>query len=78
MSSDIISIDTAAAILGIHPQGVRLLMATGRADLGLVVKGKGRNSHNTYRIYRAKLARYVGREPDYVWPEERMVKNGQS
>lgn len=65
--SDIVSIETAAAILGIYPQGVRDQMAAGKLDIGLVIKGKGRN---TYRIYRAKLARYLGREQDYVWPEE--------
>lgn len=70
MSSEIISIDVAAKILGMYPQGVRNLMASGKADLGFVSKAKGRNGHNSYRVYRAKLARYVGREPDYVWPEE--------
>ena len=75
-SSEIITIETAAAILGIRPHGVRILMASGQADLGLVVKGRGRNSHNTYRVYRAKLARYLGRDPDYVWPEEQ--QNGKN
>lgn len=70
MKGEIIPIPIAAKILGIYPQGVRILMASGKADLGLVIKAKGKNGHNSYRVYRAKLAKYVGREPDHVWPEE--------
>lgn len=66
-SSEIIPIQTVAEILGICPQGVRDRMTDGKLNIGLVLKGRGRN---TYRIYRAKLAKYLGREPDYVWPEE--------
>ena len=69
-SSEVISVDVAAMILGIRPQGVRNLMSSGKADLGIVIKGNGRNGHNTYRIYRAKLARHLGRDPDHIWPEE--------
>lgn len=69
-SSEVIPVKTAAAILGIYPQGVRLLMESGKVDLGLVIKSRGKAGNNTYRIYRAKLAKYLGRDPDYVWPEE--------
>lgn len=69
-SSEVIPLKTVAAILGFREQGVRNLMASGKVDLGFVQKGNGRNGHNTYRIYRAKLAKYLGRPPDYVWPEE--------
>ena len=70
-SSEIIPLETAAMILGIRPQGVRILMTSGKVDLGFVIKGNGKNGHNTYKVCRAKLARYMGREPDYVWPEEK-------
>ena len=66
--SDIIPINTAAMILGICPQGVRDQMASGKLDIGTCKKNKGRN---TYRVHRAKLAKYMGRDPDYIWPEEK-------
>ncbi len=68
-SSEIIPIQTVAEILGIYPQGVRDKMASGELDIGYTVRHKKSGRH-TYRIYRAKLAKYLGREPDYVWPEE--------
>lgn len=71
-SSETIPVATAAAILGICPQGVRDQMASGKLDIGLCRKSKGRN---TYRVFRAKLAKYMGREPDYIWPEEMQENN---
>ena len=67
-SSELIPVPVAAKILGIYPQGVRDKMAKGELEIGYVQVGKHRR--NTYRIYRAKLASYLGRPSGYIWPEE--------
>ena len=66
MSKECIPTDVAARILGIKRQLLYDLMSSGRVDLGIVIPGRRR----TYKVYRAKLARYLGRDEDYVWPEE--------
>ena len=71
MADEVIPTKTAAQILGMKRQYMLDEMAAGRLDIGWVKpKGKKMSSHCTYRVYRAKLAKHLGREPDYVWPEE--------
>jgi len=69
--TELVSIGSAAKILGMSRQWMLDEMAAGRLDIGWVKKSKKRSGHNTYRIYRAKLAAHLGRPADYQWPEER-------
>lgn len=71
MPSEIIRTEVAAKILGMKKQYLLDEIAAGRIDIGWYKpRGSKQSSHGTYKIFRAKLARFLGREPDYVWPEE--------
>lgn len=72
MASEVIPTDIAAKILGMNKQWMLDEMAAGNLKIGFVKKKdpKKRSGHGSYRVYRAKLAEHLGREPDHVWPEE--------
>ena len=69
--SEVIPNKTAAKILGMRKQFMLDEMAAGRLKIGYVKpRGKKAASRGTFHVYRAKLAEYLGRPSDYVWPEE--------
>lgn len=70
-ASEVIPNEIAAKILGMKKQYMFDLMRDKRIDIGTVIPGKDRHSRSVIYVYRAKLARHLGREPDHVWDEER-------
>lgn len=60
--SERVSVEEAARLLGITPQGVRVQMQRGLLDIGIVVPSVKGNKKNTYLIYRNKLNRVLGYE----------------
>lgn len=63
--SERVSVQEAADILGMSPQGVRVQMQRGILDIGSVLPSitqTGRKATNQYYIYRDKLNRWVGKE----------------
>lgn len=69
-SSDRIPLDVAARILGVRPQALRQMMAKKQVNIGAVIEGGARNHRNQYLIFRPKLAKLLGYEPDHHWEEE--------
>ena len=69
-SQERIPLDVAAKILGVRPQGLRQMMAKKQLDIGVIIEGGARNHRNQYLVFRAKLAKLLGYEPDHHWEEE--------
>lgn len=70
MTTEIIPNEVAAKILNMSRQEMFRNMIDGKLDIGWVKPRKKRTGKATYRVYRAKLAKHLGRDPDYVWDEE--------
>ncbi len=67
MASERIPLDVVAKVTGHKVTYVRARMLAGDWDIGTVTKvGK----KHCFDVFRAKLARHMGRPLDYVWPEE--------
>ena len=61
------TVEQVAMITGHKVTYVRARMLDGSWDIGTVTKvGK----KHCFDVFRAKLARHMGRPLDYVWPEE--------
>ena len=78
MSSEVIPNNIAAKILNMRYQTMINNMETGVLDIGWVKPKdkKKRSGKATCHVYRAKLAKHLGRDPDFVWPEELEDENG--
>lgn len=62
--SERISVEEAARLLGMAPQGVRVQMRRGLLDIGKVfpsVRQKGDKTTYQYFIYREKLNKVIGK-----------------
>ena len=69
--SEVIPNKVAARILGMSKQYMFDEMAAGRLDIGwMKPRGKKAASHGSFKVYRGKLALFLNKPSDYVWPEE--------
>lgn len=61
-SCQALTVAEAAAEIGCHPQYLRQQMAKKEWDLGKVVPPKKAGGQHDYRIFRAKLDKFLGKE----------------